>query len=620
MIVLTVIALWIVLFASETTPGMSLLRLEPLKAKGSFSVASWNVLAECYSAKAPSFAERKGLIFDTLLKTGSDIYCLQEVDYGEDIREALSTRYSSVYAQRPGRADGLLIAYDSSRFEQLGDEYVVNFDDLVEVYESHNEKLFTRANIGLCLLLRERHTEKTFLCSNTHLYWNPMKSEVKLAQTRFFLEELVKRFGTEDDVLPPLVLGGDFNSMPTSDLYKRITKAHLFTGSIFSRLDDGADKESAIQREMAQSSTLLCGPGTKFLADHSLKKICSWLRLLGIDCAMEDDKCHQERTKKPLANFEPLFTRAQQEQRVILTSSRKVQERSACPQSYFVATANFEASLVSLVQEFNLTVNEKTFLTVCGKCGGKIEKIERDDARLKEVAYLPTERPLFCCSSCSQPYWWSERADSSPARAMRVASRLYKLIQRQHAGNNVEAKSANLSSSVYATGITEEEVGQRNAFLSGSALDDDLADLTEMFEKRDASLLKVHTEEGEEETEKEEGLDVGGDDVRKRATRLSAGLRSAYASSHGGVTEPALTNWNGEFKGCLDYIFISSHFTAVEGSGKVVPRISTTAVETTGSLEDEEDPLEVPYGGVVTSHWPSDHFLVKTEIMFSHNE
>ena len=104
-----------------------------------------------------------------------------------------------------------------------------------------------------------------------------------------------------------------------------------------------------------------------------------------------------------------------------------------------------------------------------------------------------------------------------------------------------------------------------------------------------------------------------------RALADSCGT-SVGASSHGGVTEPALTNWNGEFKGCLDYIFISSHFTAVEGSGKVVPRISTTAVETTGSLEDEEDPLEVPYGGVVTSHWPSDHFLVKTEIMFSHNE
>ena len=117
----------------------------------SFSVSSWNVLAECYrSSETPSLYERKKLIHETLLKTASDIYCLQEVDHHEDLREALSQRYTSVYAQRPGRADGLLIAYDSLRFEKVGKELIVNFDDLAEMYDRHNKKLFTRANIGLC--------------------------------------------------------------------------------------------------------------------------------------------------------------------------------------------------------------------------------------------------------------------------------------------------------------------------------------------------------------------------------------------------------------------------------------------------------------------------------------
>ena len=266
----------------------------------SFSVSSWNVLAECYqSSETPSFLERKEKIFEILLKTASEIYCLQEVDYGEDIQEALSLRYTSVYAQRPGRADGLLIAYDALRFEQIGKELIVNFDDLAEIHDKH-KKLLTRANIGLCLLIRDKVTGVSFLCANTHLYWNPRKSEVKLAQTRFFIEELVRHFGSEwkEVGLPPLVFAGDFNSVPTSDLYKRITRNNLFTGSIFCRLFDSVDAGEISKGELIQTGPRLSGPGTKFLADYSLKKICSWLRLLGVDCAMEDNTCHHERTKK----------------------------------------------------------------------------------------------------------------------------------------------------------------------------------------------------------------------------------------------------------------------------------------------------------------------------------
>ena len=40
---------------------------------------------------------------------------------------------------------------------------------------------------------------------------------------------------------------------------------------------------------------------------------------------------------------------------------------------------------MTLVREFNLQISEKSFLTVCGKCGGKIERIKRDDVRLVDV-------------------------------------------------------------------------------------------------------------------------------------------------------------------------------------------------------------------------------------------
>ena len=197
--------------------------------------------------------------------------------------------------------------------------------------------------------------------------------------------------------------------------------------------------------------------------------------------------------------------------------------------------------------------------------------------------------------------------DSSPARAMRVASRLYKLIQREHKEGDSQRPTARTS--VYTADMSEEEKRQRNAFLAGDDQDD--LDLAEMFEKRDACLAEGDFGGKQDVRRQEHTTDSV---VRVRATQLSAGLESAYASSHGG--EPDVTNWNGDFKGCLDYIFTAG-FTSIEGSGKVVPRISSGAVEATGSLDDDARPLTVPFEGKVTSDWPSDHFLVKVELKIS---
>ena len=50
---------------------------------------------------------------------------------------------------------------------------------------------YFRHNVGHIVLLKERESGKEFIIANCHIFWNPAKSEVKLAQVRYLREKLV---------------------------------------------------------------------------------------------------------------------------------------------------------------------------------------------------------------------------------------------------------------------------------------------------------------------------------------------------------------------------------------------------------------------------------------------
>jgi hypothetical protein len=82
-------------------------------------------------------------------------------------------------------------------------------------------------------------------------------------------------------------------------------------------------------------------------------------------------------------------------------------------------------------KEYGLTLDQGKFLTVCGKCGGEIESCSHNDPRVsKNIAVPPPDREIFVCKECDQPYWWNDRENSSPAKAMKMADRLYTAVSR----------------------------------------------------------------------------------------------------------------------------------------------------------------------------------------------
>lgn len=94
----------------------------------------------------------------------------------------------------------------------------------------HNIPLLDRDNVGLVLLLQPRHLCKATaaVCvANTHLLYNPRRGDIKLAQLAMLLAEITSVAFRKEGCFCPLVLCGDFNSVPSSPLYNFLREGKL---------------------------------------------------------------------------------------------------------------------------------------------------------------------------------------------------------------------------------------------------------------------------------------------------------------------------------------------------------------------------------------------------------
>lgn len=361
--------LWLTVLLVHITATMSSSPAKTLR------IGTFNVLADCYSQSSyPPFEARTEMLEEILVNSEADLLCLQEVDHYDDFYEAALDKAgfctASLYERRSGRKDGCVIAYKSDKLT-LWARKRVDYDDLVGLYNGEQFKAidFKRANLAQLAIFKTVDSDHddndggsgSEICvANTHIYWNPSRPEVKAAQASYLLTSMTNFCIQESQhykatkTLPPALICGDFNSMPDSSLYQKLT-----TGTLLQQSASAATKSTLDPKELG----MLYGQDTKFLCDVSLLKICKWLRILGINARSESEESHMQRTKKGDKDFSILFEQARSENRVLLTSSRAVSQRRDAPQTYMVNTKNFEASLVDIVKTFGLSITEDTFLT-----------------------------------------------------------------------------------------------------------------------------------------------------------------------------------------------------------------------------------------------------------------
>ncbi|XP_057516337.1 carbon catabolite repressor protein 4 homolog 5 isoform X1 [Amaranthus tricolor] len=168
---------------------------------------------------------RKLAIYKELAQYDPSIVCFQEVDRFNDLHDALKQDgFEGILKARTGDAqDGCAIFWKHKRFKLMHEESI------------EFQSFGLRNNVAqFCVLKmnddglnsdRQMSNPTTLLVGNIHVLFNPNRGDIKLGQVRLFLERahiLSKKWGGI-----PIVLAGDFNSVPQSAVYQYISSAKL---------------------------------------------------------------------------------------------------------------------------------------------------------------------------------------------------------------------------------------------------------------------------------------------------------------------------------------------------------------------------------------------------------
>ncbi|TSL47659.1 Polypeptide N-acetylgalactosaminyltransferase 14 [Bagarius yarrelli] len=203
-----------------------------------FSVMSYNILSQelllgnphLYKHCQPGVLEWRHR-FPNLLKElerhTADIMCLQEVQedhYQKQIKPSLEQLgYHCEYKRRTGhKLDGCMVAFRKSRFTLLSSHPVEFFRKGIPILD--------RDNVALIVRLKPVDApgfEQNICVVTTHLLYNPRRGDIKLAQLALLLAEICHVARKDDGTIEPILLCGDFNSVPASPLYSFITGRKL---------------------------------------------------------------------------------------------------------------------------------------------------------------------------------------------------------------------------------------------------------------------------------------------------------------------------------------------------------------------------------------------------------
>uniref|UniRef100_A0A6S9ETF7 Endonuclease/exonuclease/phosphatase domain-containing protein n=1 Tax=Heterosigma akashiwo TaxID=2829 RepID=A0A6S9ETF7_HETAK len=230
-----------------------------------FRVVTYNILAEIYATQqmyphidfwALNWTYRKHNLLRELLESSADVLCLQEVqaDHYENFlaRALQEAGYEGLYKAKTrdsmgsfGKVDGCALLWRRSKF-RLAENYAIEFNDCArraaaslglgpEAAAAYLHRV-CKDNIAQVAVLEVLQTpaqrggaprrppgpQNTHLCiANTHLYSHPEFPDVKLWQTQALMQEL-EHFVLSRNL--PLMVVGDFNSLPSSAVYEFMAK------------------------------------------------------------------------------------------------------------------------------------------------------------------------------------------------------------------------------------------------------------------------------------------------------------------------------------------------------------------------------------------------------------
>jgi mRNA deadenylase 3'-5' endonuclease subunit Ccr4/uncharacterized protein with PIN domain len=391
----------------------------------------------------------------------ADIFCLQEVDVDNLgsfwSNYAFNNNFGFIYAKRPQfKRDGCLLLFNQDKFNHVhidisswpnsninaNIEYCqingaeTNSPEAIQVYHSsqhhrdnqsgeacivvdmNNLSLsganphYKRSNIALiCLFQLKGCPSRYILAINTHIYWNPIFPAIKLLQVIYLLEQIQLISTRLKQQLGPenlgIVLCGDFNSLPSSDVYSLLLRGHV-TPHIQCEIPENHSKFSSgtlkneHQAEFSQKS--------RFLVDSSLLKVCKWLRAVGFDCLYY-----------PGSSSAELSALSSAENRLIITQNKQLGKRRNCPPHFLsenkTALGCFREILRFLaINQWNLAL----FYSRCTSCNGLLADFPLEIFKTLGFVPFPFSSgldihgkklcPVKCDGECGRIRWWQSES------------------------------------------------------------------------------------------------------------------------------------------------------------------------------------------------------------------
>jgi mRNA deadenylase 3'-5' endonuclease subunit Ccr4 len=187
---------------------------------GSFSVMTWNVLAQSLARRDKHAHALKGalkrksripLIIEEIRKIQADIVCLQEIDFIEEIQRGLSRDYGCAIYQRKGsgKLDGSVIFYRLDKFNCVATDSIKYGPQLLD-------------SVGVLALLQTHMDSTCVIVGTTHLYWKPGYEGIRLRQISALMNA-TRKLQMDHGESIPIVISGDFNTAPGGPVCKYMT-------------------------------------------------------------------------------------------------------------------------------------------------------------------------------------------------------------------------------------------------------------------------------------------------------------------------------------------------------------------------------------------------------------
>lgn len=229
--------------------------IRPSNGDGSaIRVMQWNILAQALGEGLDSFVQcpmeaiswsrRKYLILEEILTYRPHILCLQEVDHYYDTFQPVlaGLGYSSKFCPKPwspclgvegnNGPDGCALFFDQSRFELL---------DSVSIRLSAMR--VPTNQVAVVMTLRCRSTGRCLCIAATHLKarsgWEWLRSAQGsdlLCHLQNVVQKHVGRPTGATSSHIPLLICGDFNAVPTEEVYRRFSTSPLGLESAYKKL------------------------------------------------------------------------------------------------------------------------------------------------------------------------------------------------------------------------------------------------------------------------------------------------------------------------------------------------------------------------------------------------